>query len=149
MLTESLISLTSIGGSALVSAMVTDGWEGVRGRVARLLGRGDAAGERRAATQLEQSRVVLTGSGGAAADEARAEQEIIWRARLVDLLERDPSAEQDVRTMVAEVQALVTTSVGRVDQHAVAFGQAQQAVLGQGVQHANFGVRHGPGGTAG
>jgi hypothetical protein len=46
------------------------------------------------------------------------------------------------------VRALVTTSAGRVDQHAVAFGQAQQAVLGQGVQHVSFGGQHGPGGSA-
>jgi hypothetical protein len=148
-LAEALVSLASVGGSALVSAMVTDGWEGVRGRVASLLGRGDASGEQRAATQLDQSRAALAGSDGATAERTRAEQEIIWRTRLTDLLERDPGAEQDLRTMLAEVQTLVTTSAGRVDQHAVAFGQAQQAVLGQGTQHVSFGGQHGPGGSAG
>ena len=149
MLAEALVSLASVGGSALVSAMVTDGWEGVRGRVARLLGRGDAVGEQRAAAQLERSRAVLAGSGSVVEERARAEQETIWRTQLADLLERDPGAEQELRAMLAEMQVLVATSAGRVDQHTVAFGQAQQAVLGQGVQHVSFGGQHGHGGSAG
>jgi hypothetical protein len=37
------------------------------------------------------------------------------------------------------VQAQVRGSAGQVDQRAVAFGQAQQAVLGHGVQNVTFG----------
>ena len=145
MLTEALTGLASTGGSALVTAMVTDSWEGVRGRFARLFGRGDAKQAGAAAGRLEQSRAELTRLSGADLERARAEQEIMWRTRLADLLEQDPSAEQDLRTLVAEVRAQVAGSAGRVEQHAAAFDRAQQAVQGHGVQNVTFGGQGGPG----
>jgi hypothetical protein len=145
MLTEALAALASAGGTALVTAMVTDGWERVKARFARLLGRGDVKQAEVAAGQLEQSRAVLTGLSGPDLDRARAEQEIIWRTRLGDLLEQDPAAEQELRPLVAEVQAQVISSAGRVEQHAAAFDQAQQAVQGHGVQNVTFGGQGGSG----
>jgi hypothetical protein len=145
MLTEALTALASMGGSALVAAMVTDSWEGVRARFARLFGRGDAKQAEAAAGRLEQSRAVLARLSGADLERARAEQEIVWRTRLADLLEHDPSAEQELRVLVAEVQAQVVGSAGRVEQHAAAFDQAQQAVQGHGVQNVTFGGQGGPG----
>jgi hypothetical protein len=38
MLTEALTARAATGGTALVTAMVTDGWEGVKARFARVLG---------------------------------------------------------------------------------------------------------------
>jgi hypothetical protein len=145
MLTEALTALASTGGSALVTAMVTDGWEGVKARCARLLGRGDAKQAEAAAGRLEQSRAVLVRLSGPPLEQARAEQEVVWRTRLGDLLEQDPSAEQELRTLVAEVQAQVVGSAGRVEQHAAAFDQAQQAVQGHGVQNVTFGGQGGSG----
>jgi hypothetical protein len=139
MLTEALTALASTGGSALVTAMVTDGWEGVKSRFARLFGRGDAKKTEAAAVNMEQSRVVLAGLSGSALERTRDEQEIVWRTRLGDLLEQDPSVEQELRTLVAEVQAQVIGSAGHVEQHAAAFDQAQQAVQGHGVQNVTFG----------
>ncbi len=145
MLTEALTVLASTGGTALVTAMVTDSWEGVKARFARLFGRGDAKQAEVAAGRLEQSRAELTRLSGADLERARAEQEIMWRTRLGDLLEQDPLAEQELRTLVAEVQAQVAGSAGRVEQHAAAFDQAQQAVQGHGVQNVTFGGQGGPG----
>ena len=144
MLTEALTVLASTGGSALVTAMVTDSWEAVRARCARLFGRGDPKETEVAAGQLEQSRAVLAGLSGPALEQARTEQGIVWRTRLGDLLEQDPSAEKDLRTLIAEVQAQVIGSAGRVEQHAMAFDQAQQAVQGHGVQNVTFGSQGGP-----
>jgi hypothetical protein len=143
MLTEALTALASTGGAALVTAMVTDGWEGVKARFARLFGRGDAQQAEAAAGRLEQSRAVLTTLSGPDLERARAEQEVVWRTRLADLLEHDPSAERELRTLVAEVQAQVVGSAGRVEQHAAAFDQAQQAVQGHGVQNVTFGGQGG------
>jgi hypothetical protein len=44
-----VVALAAMAAAALVQAMVRDGWEGVRHKVARLFGRGqpDAAIERR------------------------------------------------------------------------------------------------------
>jgi hypothetical protein len=145
MLTEALTALASTGGTALVTVMVTDSWEGVKARFARLFGRGDAKQAEAMAGWLERSRAVLAGLSGPDLERARAEQEVAWRTRLADLLEQDPSAEQELRTLVAEVQAQVVGSAGRVGQHAVAFDQAQQAVQGHGVQNVTFGGQSAPG----
>jgi hypothetical protein len=82
---------------------------------------------------------------GLALEQVRAEQESAWRTRLSDLLEERPDAEDELRALVAEVQALVIGSVGRVEQHTTASGHARQAVQGQGVQINDFGSEHGPG----
>jgi hypothetical protein len=149
MLTEALAALASTGGTALVTAMVTDGWEGVKARFARLLGRGDPKETEAAAARLEQSRAVLAGSPGPGLERARAEQEIAWRTRLADWLEQHPGAEGDLRALVAEVQAQVAGSAGPVQQHATASGQAQQAVQGHGIQNVTFGGQREPGGNSG
>jgi hypothetical protein len=142
MLTEALTALASTGGTALVTAMVTDGWAGVKARFARLLGRGDAKQAEAAAGRLEQSRAALAELSGPGLEQARSEQEIIWRTQLGDLLEQDPAVEHELRALVAGVQAQVG-SAGRVKQHAAAFDQAQQAVQGHGVQNVTFGGQGG------
>lgn len=145
MLAEELAALASTGGAALVTAMVTDGWEAVRARFARLLGRGNAKESETVEARLELSRKALAAATGAEHERMRADQEIAWRTRLEDLLENDPGAQEELRALVADVQAQVVGSAGRVEQHAAAFDQAQQAVQGHGVQNVNFGGQHGPG----
>jgi len=145
MLTEALTALASTGGTALVTAMVTDSWEGIRTRFARLIGRGNRAEVEATEARLDRSRAALEGLTGADLKRARAEQEIVWRTRLSDLLEEDPSAEAELRDVIAETQNQVRSISGRVDQHAAAFDHAQQAVQGQGIQNVNFGGRHEPG----
>jgi hypothetical protein len=145
MLTEALTALASAGATALVTAMVTDSWEGAKLRCARMFGRGDVRHAEVAAGRLEQSRALLTGLSGPDLERERVAQEVVWRTRLADLLEQDPSAEQELRAVVAEVQAQVVGSVGSVEQHAAAFDQAQQVFQGHGVQNVTFGGQGGPG----
>jgi hypothetical protein len=140
-----VVALAVAGATALVNAMVTDGWEGIRKRFARLLGRGDEKETAAAAARLEKSQEMLSGLSGTELEKAQAEQAIIWRTRLGDLLESHPDAEDELRGLVAEVQAQVVGSAGRVEQHAAAFDQAQQAVQGHGVQNVTFGGQRGPG----
>jgi hypothetical protein len=137
MLVEALAALAATGGNALVSAMVTDSWEGVRARFARLLGRGDPKATDEAAARLEHSRAALAGRSGTDLERAQAELEIAWRTRLGDLLESHPEAEDELRAVVAEAQ--VVGSAVHVEQHVTGSDQAQQAVLGQGVQTNTFG----------
>jgi hypothetical protein len=143
MLTEALTALASTGGTALVTAMVTDSWEEFKGRFARLLGRGDIKGTQAAAARLEQSRTALAAAPGPARERTRAEQQIAWQTRLADLLEQDPAAENELRALITQVPA--ARSTGQVQVHASAFDYAQQAVQGHGVQNVTFGGRHGPG----
>lgn len=149
MLSEALTALASTGGTALVAAMVTDGWEGIRTRFARLIGRGHTAEIDTVEARLDQSHATLEGLTGPDFERARAEQEVVWRTRLSDLLEQDPSVEAELRDMIAETQNNVLGARGSVEQYVAAFDQAQQAVLGQGVQNVTFGDRHEPGLTQG
>lgn len=145
MLEDALVALASTGGTALVTAMVTDSWEGIKARFARMIGRGNTAQVEAVEAQLEQSRAVLEGFTGQDLERAQAEQEIVWRTRLSDLLERDPGLETELRALITETQAQTVGAAGRIEQYATAFDQAQQAVLGQGVQNVTFGEHHGPG----
>lgn len=105
MVVAALALLAATGGTALVNAMVTDGWEGVRKKFARLLGRGDEKETEAAAVRLEKSHASLSGLSGADLERAQAEQAIAWRTRLGDLLESHPDAQDELRRLVAEVQA--------------------------------------------
>jgi hypothetical protein len=141
---EALAALSAAGGNALVSAMVTDGWEGVRARFARLLGHGDKTKVAAAAAELDESRAVLAGLSGGDLQKAQAEQEVVWRTRLGELLKRHPDAEPEIRALVTEVRAQVVGAAGHVEQHVTGSGQAQQAVLGTGVQNVSFGGQGDP-----
>jgi hypothetical protein len=134
-----LAVLAATAGTALVNAMVTDGWGGIRKRFARLLGRGSDQEVEAAAARLEKSRGMLSGLSGADLERAQAEQAVVWRTRLGDLLEDHPEVEGELRSLVAEVQAQVIGSAGSVRQQVTGFDQAQQAVQGHGVQHNVFG----------
>jgi hypothetical protein len=139
MVVETLAALAAAGGTALVNAMVTDGWEGIRKRFARLLGRGNDKEVEAATARLERSHAMLAGLSGPDREKAQAEQAVVWRTRLGDLLEDYPEVEGELRTLVAEVQAQVIGSAGSVRQQVAGFDQAQQAVQGHGVQHNAFG----------
>lgn len=145
MLAEALAELASAGGTALVTAMVTDSWEGIRVRFARVIGRGHTPAVEAVEAQLDKSRAVLAGLTGPDLDRARSEQEIVWQTRLKDLLEQNPSLEPELRDLIAETQSQVLWAGGGVEQHITAFDQAQQVVQGQGVQNVTFGDRHEPG----
>ncbi len=139
MVIAALALLAASGGTALVNAMVTDGWEGVRKKFARLLGRGDEKETEAAARRLEKSHAIVSGLSGADLENAQAEQAIAWRTRLSDLLESHPDAEGELRQLVAEVQAQVIGSTGPVTQQVMGFDQAQQVIQGHGVQTNVFG----------
>jgi hypothetical protein len=144
MLTEALAALASTGGTALVTAMVTDSWEDVKGRFARVLGRGHTARIEAAGVQLDQSRAALVGLSGSDLERACATQEIVWRTRLSDLLDQNPSVETELRDLLAEIRSQVPWPSTRVEQHMAAFDQAQQAIQGQGIQNVTFGERNEP-----
>jgi hypothetical protein len=129
-------TILATAATALVTAMTTDGWEGVRKKVAQWFGRGKQDGTDRALAELDQSRAALT-------DATRTEQEIIWRTRMGDLASRDGAAAAELPALVRELQALTATVAGHIEQHATASGNAQQAVLGQGTQTNTFGSQGG------
>jgi hypothetical protein len=144
MLEEALTALASTGGAALVTAMVTDGWESIKARFARVIGRGRVSEVEVAKARMEQSRAALEGLTGQDLERAQAEQEVVWRTRLSDLLESDPALATDLRALIAEV-AVKAGGMATIEQHVVGFDQAQQAVQGQGLQNVTFGGDRGSG----
>ncbi|GHE68074.1 hypothetical protein GCM10018785_40860 [Streptomyces longispororuber] len=98
-----LAALAASGATALVQAMVGDGWAAARGRVAALLGRRGGAGEDAVGRELDAARAEFTAAqdagDGAAADDVRAE----WRARMRRALRADPEAAAELRALLDEL----------------------------------------------
>lgn len=138
MLNEALAALAASAGTGLVSAMVTDGWQQVRARVARLLGRGDAAEEERQEARLERARQEVMEASGEQAEEVHRRQGEAWRTRFADLLEDTPEVEKPLRDLVAFLAEHPGPAAGVVQIKAQASGHAQQAVQGQGLQNNTF-----------
>ena len=92
-LAEALVALAALAGNTVVTAAVTDAWEGARKGFARLLGRGDPG-----KTRLAEER-------------------------LADLLEEDPGAEAELRALVAQIQAALPAGMASAAGHAVAAGR--------------------------
>ena len=134
------MALATTGGNALVTAMMTDGWESAKARIAKIFGAGKQTATEAAAARLEESRTALASAPDPG--QARTEQQIIWRTRLADLLEQHPGTETSLRSAIAEIQAQII----QVNQHVQASDQAQIAVLGQGTMNVNFGGQHGQAG---
>ena len=94
--------LASLAANTVVAAAVTDTFEGVRDRVARLFGRGkpDVATQRR----LETTRAELSQVIGTDAARVEAAQQVLWRIRFSDLCETYPEATKELAQLVAEVR---------------------------------------------
>jgi len=120
--------------AALVQAMVTDGWEGVRHKVARLFGRGqpDVAIERR----LDATRDQLTAATPGELEEVQATLAAQWETRFADLLADHPDAEAELAALVKDIRPTVTAT-----DHAVAAGGNVTATAQGGGVAAN--VIHG------
>lgn len=113
-----VVALAATAGAALVQAMVTDGWEGVRHRVARLFGRGqdDPAIERR----LDATRGQLSAAAPGDLEKVRASLAGQWETRFSDLLADHPEA---LRELVALVEDLRVMAPVTAADHAVAAGR--------------------------
>lgn len=136
-----LAALAAMAATALVQAMVTDGWEGVRHKVARLFGRGepDPAAERR----LDATRQQLAAASPAALERAQAKEAAQWQTRFEDLLSDHPDAEGDLAALVEELRPLVISAAG----HSVAAAgdislKSDRGSVAAGVIHGN--VHAGP-----
>jgi hypothetical protein len=95
--------LASLAANTVVAAAVTDTFEGVRDRVARLFGRGkpDPAAKRR----LDMTRVELSNVSGADVERVRAVQQNQWQVRFADLLDAHPAAAEELAQLATEIQA--------------------------------------------
>jgi hypothetical protein len=137
-----LVALAQFAGQTVAAAAVTDVWEAVRGRFARLLGRRDARSAEVAERWLAQTREQLTAAvPGAALEQAREAAAQRWAGRFVDLLDEDPGLEAELRALVEEVAAqLPAGTVSAADHSVAAQGDVNITASGGGIA---AGVIHG------
>ncbi len=129
-----VIALAAMAAAALVQAVVTDGWDGVRHKVARLFGRGqpDMTIERR----LDATRDQLTAATPGDLETVRAALAAQWETRFADLLADHPDAEADLVALVKDIKPDVSAA-----DHSVAAGGDVTATARSGGVAAN--VVHG------
>ncbi|ROQ65212.1 hypothetical protein EDD95_8066 [Streptomyces sp. CEV 2-1] len=107
MLEEALAALALAGGTAVVQAAGTDGWNGFQARMARLLGRADARRERAELERLGRTAELLAAASTEEAQQVRICQEDFWQAHVATLLESLTAEERDqvaaeLRNLLAE-----------------------------------------------
>jgi hypothetical protein len=137
-----LMALAQFAGQTVAGAAITDVWEAVRGRFARLLGRGDARKTEVAEQWLAQTHGQLTTvAAGVELERARETQADRWAGRFADLLDEDPGVAVELRALVEEVAAhLPATAVSAAD-HSLAAGRDVNITASDGGTAA--GVIHG------
>ncbi|MEU1675808.1 hypothetical protein ABZ752_27800 [Streptomyces roseifaciens] len=101
MLSEALTEAAAAGGTAVVRTAGTDAWTGLRERVARWFGRGDATREHGELERLDRTAAALdTAARSGRTERTRDRQEAVWQDRFETLLEslptdqREPAAEE-------------------------------------------------------
>ena len=137
-----LVALAQFAGQTVAGAAIADVWEAVRGRFARLLGRGDTRKTEVAEQWLEQTRQQLATAAGSGLEQAREAQSQRWAGRFADLLDEDPGVEAELRALAEEVAAqLPATAVVSAADHSVAAGRDVKITASDGGTAA--GVIHG------
>jgi hypothetical protein len=119
-----LVALAEWAGQTVAAAAVTDAWEAVRSRFARLLGRGDARKAEAAERWLTHTREQLASvASGTDLDRARQAQAERWTGRFADLLDEDPALEPELRALLQEVAAQLPAGILSAAEHSVTAGR--------------------------
>jgi hypothetical protein len=137
-----LLPLAQWAGQTVAAAAVTDVWESVRGRFARLLGRGDARKTQVAEGWLARTREQLTASAHGELEETRRAAAERWAGRFSDLLDEDPAAEAQLRALTEEIAARLPAGSVSASGYSVAAGRdvninASGGGTAAGVIHGN------------
>jgi len=117
MVAEALAALAAAGGGAIVQAASSEAWEGLRTRVAQLLGR-EPQSQQAVLERLDRTRTALEQAAGSATDvadetDARAgvlertvaRQETAWQTRIEDFLDGLDDTERE--EAAAQLRALL------------------------------------------
>jgi hypothetical protein len=141
-LEEELVALAGLAGQGVVAAAMTDAWGSAKRGFARLLGRGDPAGEERAAVRLEETRQQLIAVPVGELEQARGRAAAAWQTRLEDLLDEDPGAAGDLRALVEEVRSRLPAGTVTASGHGLAVGgdvtiTSSGSGVAAGVVHGN------------
>jgi len=123
------MGLAQFAGLTVAQAAITDMWEAVRGRFARLIGRGDASRTQTAERWLTQTHDQLAAAAGPELEEARRAQADRWAGRFADLLDLDPGVEAELRALAQEVSAQLPAPAVSAADHSVAAGRDVHAAI--------------------
>ncbi len=138
-----LVALAGSGASTLVGLMVSDGWEQVRRRVARLLARdGDEAS---AEAELERSRDGVVAARDAGDEDGEADYRDEWSARLRRFLRNDPQAARELFALLAELGPPPERDTGGV--HNTISGDVRHSMVVQGRDFSGGFTCNGPSAT--
>ncbi|NXY94807.1 hypothetical protein HYE82_10460 [Streptomyces sp. BR123] len=113
MLVEALTALAAAGGGAVVQAAGTDAWNGLRGRIVEVFGRGDAARGQAELERLDHTRQALDQDASAGVMTEGVRQEGLWQGRFEALLEGLDAQERERATeQLRELVSFVASSAG-------------------------------------
>lgn len=104
-MSDELMTVVTWASNALVTAMVTDAWAKVRGKVARLFGRGQS--DSTTLRLLDTTREQIDKAGPADLQRVQTEQAEEWTVRFKDLLKVHPDAESEVRGLPEEIRSML------------------------------------------
>ena len=139
---EVLVALAQFAGQTVAAAAITDMWESVRVRFARLIGRGDGHKTEVANRWLAQTHIELTVVAAAELELAKHAEAERWAGRFADLLDEDPQLETELRALSEEVDAELPAAAAAAADHSVAAGRdvkisADRGSIAAGVIHGN------------
>lgn len=145
-----LVALATAGATALVQQMVGDGWERARTRIAAFFAARSGADEQAVGAELEAARDDLLRAEESgdreAADEARTEARVEWRARMRRSLLADPESAEELRSILAELEGPgATAGAGASVSNSISGGVQHGAVIQAAtIQHLQIGHQGGP-----
>ncbi|MFF5972703.1 hypothetical protein ACFY7C_14410 [Streptomyces sp. NPDC012769] len=123
-----LVALASAGATALVQQMVGDGWERMRTRIAAFFAARSGVDAEAVGADLDAARDDLLRAEQAgdedAANEARDEARVEWRARMRRSLLADPRSADELRAILDELEPQPGTVINNTmsgDVHGIAF----------------------------
>ncbi|WP_051809873.1 hypothetical protein [Actinoplanes subtropicus] len=104
-MTPEIEAILASGATILVNAVATDAWKATRAGFTRLFGRGEPAREAAAGRRLDALVATVDRTTPDHRPEVRDQERTRWLVRLTDLVEDDPSAIDDLRSLVGQLAA--------------------------------------------
>ncbi|NIL52710.1 hypothetical protein HBK87_19400 [Streptomyces sp. 2BBP-J2] len=98
-----LIALASAGGTAVVSAMATDGWERFRTGVVALWGRFRPDSIAELEQDLDTSRTALLETPDSEMEQTRQALHSVWQGRMLTLFLENGAAAAEFKTLLLEI----------------------------------------------
>jgi CTP:molybdopterin cytidylyltransferase MocA len=104
--------LAALAGNTIVAAAVTDAFEGVRAKVARIFGRDEP--DSRIQRRLEETRDKLAAAAPEVLESAQATLARQWVTLLADLLADHPDVAAELEALIAEFRPALPQAGGNV-----------------------------------